>query len=427
MNAGTTSPGITIGRLDVRWRVDAELREADRARLDGLVRELCDGPLEDALTDTPGSHPAEVCIRRLVVPTHRVRWDSADAELISGWATAIGRAVHATTVPDGNVVRFASRAHAQADLIASVLTGDRERIWAWQLLGLWPAGNWPDAEAVSRTVAAAVGERPGALVALVIAAARTGQLGRFTEYLGPAALAEFTGRAWLAAGGGMRPRPQAAGQRSAGDALLVGRLVALLNHRSEIIASALRLPRPAGRSGPLVWFRARPPPPGRPPPRRASASAPGRTPSASRRRQPPLRVSRRVPVIGPVGPAGRVAGRARGARGRAGDGGAPGRVDGGLRDSARTAAPLRQTSPRPQSAITGASYPQSARSPGATHRARVAQSPGPDAETTDVEAHAPTLVDDGAAPIPPSAAPPRSGAACSSCCRSSQSSVSRRP
>ena len=264
MNAGTTSPGITIGRLDVRWRVDAELREADRARLDGLVRGLCDGPLEDALTDTPGSHPAEVCIRRLVVPTHRVRWDSTDAELISGWATAIGRAVHATTVPDGNVVRFASRAHAQADLIASVLTGDRERIWAWQLLGLWPAGNWPDAEAVSHTVATAVDERPGALVALVIAVARAGQLGRFVEYVGLAALTEFARRAWRAAGGRAGPAPAADGQAGPGDAFA----------------------RPAGRPGCGGTRRSsRPHGSGPAAPGRSARTAPGQPTSP---RQPPL-------------------------------------------------------------------------------------------------------------------------------------------
>ncbi len=176
----------------------------------------------------------------MAVPTHRARWDSTDAELVAGWAKAIGHAVRATAIPGGDVVRFASRAHARADLIVSVLAGDRERTWAWQLLGLWPAGNWPDAEAVSRTVAAAVGEQPGALVALVIAAARAAQLGRFIDYVGPPALAEFTWRAWLAAGGSARPR--AAGQDGAGDAALTDRLVALLHQRSEIIASALRLP-----------------------------------------------------------------------------------------------------------------------------------------------------------------------------------------
>jgi hypothetical protein len=242
MNAGTVSSGMTIGRLTVRWRVDAELRDADRGRLDGLVRELCDGPLEDALTDTPGGHPAEVCIRRVVVPPHRVRWDCVDAELVSGWAQAIGHAVRGTMIPGGDMVRFASRSHAQADLIVSVLAGDRERLWAWQLLGLWPAGTWTDAEAVSSTVAAAVDERPGAMVALVVAAARAGQLGRFVEYVGPDALAGFTRRIWLAAGGTLPPSSWAAAQDGATDAALAGRLAALLRQRSEIIACALRLP-----------------------------------------------------------------------------------------------------------------------------------------------------------------------------------------
>jgi hypothetical protein len=241
MNAGTVSSGMTISRLTVRWRVDAELRDADRGRLDGLVRGLCDGPLEDALMDTSGGHPAEVCVRRVVVPAHRVRWDCADADLVSGWAQAIGHAVRGSMIPGGDVVRFASRSHAQADLIVSVLAGDRERLWAWQLLGLWPAAA-TDAEAVSSTVAAAVDERPGALVALVVAAARAGQLGRFVEYVGPDALAGFTRRLWLAAGGTLPPDPRATAPDGAADAALAGRLAALLRQRSEIIAYALRLP-----------------------------------------------------------------------------------------------------------------------------------------------------------------------------------------
>jgi hypothetical protein len=254
---------IVIGRLQMRWRTDAELREADRARLDGLVRELCDGPLEDALTDIPGGQAAEVCIRRVVVPPHHARWGTADAELLAGWAGAIGRAVRATTGPGGDVVRFASRAHAQADLVASVLAGDRERIWAWRLLGLWPAGNWTDAEAVSGTVATAVAERPGALVALAVAAARAARLGRFTDYLGSAALAEFTRRAWRAAGGTDGPRSRAGGQAGFAETAVTGRLAALLRQRSQIVACTLarppaRLAAPAGPddAGPAVSSRA---------------------------------------------------------------------------------------------------------------------------------------------------------------------------
>ena len=237
MNAASAPSGIVIGQLKVRWMVDAELREADRARLDRLVRGLCDGPLEDTLHDTADGHPAEVCVRRVVVPSYRTRWDCTDAELVSGWAGAIGRAVSASTVPGRDVVRFASRAHAQADLIVSVLTGDRERVWAWRLLGLWPAGNWPDAEAVARTVAAAVDERPGALVALAVAAARAGQLGRFTDYLGLAALTEYTRHAWRAAGGRAGPAPAADGQAGPGDAFAV-RLAALVRRHSQIVTSA---------------------------------------------------------------------------------------------------------------------------------------------------------------------------------------------
>ena len=250
MNAGTAPSGIVIGQLTVRWQVDAELPEGSRARLGSLVSALCDGPLEDVLADAAGARHAEVCVRRVVVPAHHARWDCTDAELVSGWADAIGHAVRGTAVPGADVVRFASRAHARADLITSVLGGDRARVWAWRLLGLWPAGTWSDAEAVSRTVAAAADERPGALVALVIAAARAGQLGRFIECLGPAALAGLTHRAWLAASGTtrLRRRRPAGGEpaspRDAADATLIVRLVALLCQRSEILARTAGLPAP---------------------------------------------------------------------------------------------------------------------------------------------------------------------------------------
>ena len=403
MNAGTTSPGITIGRLDVGWRVDAELREADRARLDGLIRELCDGPLEDALTDLPGSHPAEVCIRRLVVPTHRVRWDSADAELISEWAKAIGRAVHATTIPDGNVVRFASRAHAQADLIASVLTGDRERLWAWQLLGLWAGENWPDAEAVSHTVAAAVGEWPGTLVALVMAAARAGQLGRFIEYVGPDALTEYARRAWLAAGGTMRSRPSP-GQDAAANAALADRLVTLLHERSDIVVSALRLPvarlagparphgsGPATAPGPAASGNATDP---------GNATAPGPAAASRSPVQPgPLAESLAALALLEVEPAMAVH---------------PGAW---IAVSATARALLSATAhePGPQPATPDAA-PAPGHPPGGVTAAPARSairpqslrpeplSPRPGAGTPGVKAQAPPLSDGGAAPVPPSTA-----------------------
>jgi hypothetical protein len=395
MNAGAVSSGITIGRLDVRWRVDAELRETDRARLDGLVRELCDGPLEDALTDTPGGTPAEVCIRRLVVPAHSVRWDSSDAELISGWAKVIGHAVRVTAAPGGDIVRFASRAHARADLIASVLTGDCERLWAWQLLGLWATENWPDAEAVSHTVAVAVGERPGTLVALVIAAARAGQLGRFIEYVGPGALTEFARRAWLAAGGTLGPRPPAVGQDRAADAALVDRLVALLHQRSEIIASSLSLPAarlaaPARSHGSGSAAA----------PGNATATAPGPAAASRSPVQPgPLAESLAALALLEVEPA------------------MAAHPDAWTAVSATAGALLSATAdePRPQPATPDAApapdHPPGEATASPTWSAIRPQSPRPepvpprpDAGTPCVKAQAPRLSDGGAAPVPPSTA-----------------------
>lgn len=260
MTAGPVPAGIEIGQLTVRWMVGSEIGDVDRARLDGLVRELCRGPLDDALADALDGHPAAVCLRRVAVPPHHVRWGSGDAELVSGWADAIGRAVRAGMISGDDVVCFASRAHAQADLVVSVLAGNRQRAWAWRLLGLWPAGDWPDAEAVACTVAAAAAERSGALVALAVAAARSATLGRFAECLGRAALAGYTRQAWLAAGGSVRPRPAVRRHADPGETI-VGRLAALVRQRSQIVASALCLPAaclagPAGSGPTASGFRA---------------------------------------------------------------------------------------------------------------------------------------------------------------------------
>jgi hypothetical protein len=247
MSIGLSSE-VDIGRFDVGWRVDADLDAGSRSRLDDLVRDLQGGPLQAALSGVSGWRTTEICVRRIVVPPHHTRWECADTELVSQWAGVIGHAVRAAVLGTGDeVVRFTSRTHARADLVVSVLRGDRERAWAWQLLGLWPEAGWSDSEAVLRTVTDSVVGQPGALVGLAVAAARAGKLERFIACIGEDALAEHTLRAWSSAGGAGK-EPGSTGSRTAPwsgggveESSVVARLAAVVHKHSEILEQGRRL------------------------------------------------------------------------------------------------------------------------------------------------------------------------------------------
>jgi hypothetical protein len=234
---------LTVGQLAVGWRVDAALDDAGRSRVDELSAGLAGPALEDALDGVPGHLRAEVCVRRVVVPAVRVRWEADDTDLVAAVAGAIGRAVAGAAGRAGGaagpagteVVRYPARAAARTDLVLSVLAGNREREWAWRLLGLWPAGEWPAAEAVSRTVGDAVAAEPSALVGLAVAAARAGVLGGLVGCLGPAGLAAAARRAWHAAGGA---EPVAAVDPASAAAVAAVRLAAVVRRRSTIVAAA---------------------------------------------------------------------------------------------------------------------------------------------------------------------------------------------
>jgi hypothetical protein len=200
----------TVGRLAVTWRPDADPDPAGRARLDGLVRALVNDGWPDGLGDA-ADRDLQVCVRRVVLPTHRMRWDADDSQLVGAWARVIERGVAEAVAAGGaEMVRYGSRTHARQDLVTALLRGERERVWAWRLLGLWPGGAVPDtgpgsepADAdVLRPVLGALGrDDPAAIVGLLVAVAGAGLLARLVATAGAELIVELVGAAWREAGG----------------------------------------------------------------------------------------------------------------------------------------------------------------------------------------------------------------------------------
>ena len=242
----TARTDLVVGRLAVGWRVDAAPDAAGLSRMDGLLAELAGTSLQEALEGVPGHRGTEVCVRRVDVPAVRVRWQGGDAEVVAAVAGAIARAVAGATAGTGtDVVRYPWRAAARTDLVLSVLAGNRDREWAWRLLGLWPAAGWSTVDAVTRTVGAAVAAGPGTLVGLAVAAARADVLGRFMECLGPATLAALAQRAWSSAGGAEPGEPGRRGSSGEPGGVAAVRLATLVQQRSRIVAGTVSV---AGRA-----------------------------------------------------------------------------------------------------------------------------------------------------------------------------------
>jgi hypothetical protein len=192
----------TVGRLAVTWRPDTDPGPTERARLDRLTGALADGGLPDGLGSAP-DRDVRVCVRRIALPRHRMRWDAPDDQLVSGWARVVEQAV-ADAVADGgpDVVRYRSRTQARQDLVTSLLRSDRDRTWAWQLLDLWPTEVPQDDAAVLRAVLLELGrEEPVAVVGLLVAVTTAGLLPRFARTAGEELLVALVAEAWRAAGG----------------------------------------------------------------------------------------------------------------------------------------------------------------------------------------------------------------------------------
>ena len=161
--------GISIGRLDVGWRVEADPGAVGRARLDGLTGALSEGALEQLVESSAalqGLRHEEICIRRVVAKPFRTSWAEPDSELVGGWAKAISDAIAEASQGRGaDVLRYASRHQAAVDLVVSLVNGDRQREWAWSMLGLPSPSGSSAPDAVREVVARCGAGRPGELPA----------------------------------------------------------------------------------------------------------------------------------------------------------------------------------------------------------------------------------------------------------------------
>ena len=258
---------VDLAHLHVDWTLDAQPESEPRHRLDALVGDLRDQALEDALAavDDPGL----TCIRVVEVAPVIVRWTASDRDLVSTWATAIGRAVADArdSATAESMVHYPSRVAILLDVVISLLAGDPARRWAWDLAGVGPgaastsaatrhrvrvAGSGgrqgttssrspePTAQDVVDAAFALAEEAPHAVPALVVDVARRRLLGAMVDALGGGALAALATRAvgWLSSPAvtGADDTDLPVGAPAATVAAALARLV---RERSEVLAAAV--------------------------------------------------------------------------------------------------------------------------------------------------------------------------------------------
>ncbi len=175
---------LRVRRLRAHYRL-ASADDGARERLDRVLRSVVSEALGAAVERAGIPAHEEVCIRRVSVPA-KLRLGKTDAALADEWSRAMALAIRSTIDRGGpDVVRYPTRAHAVADVVAGVADGDLRRAWAWRQLGLWSLG---ESEAPSTAASAAVRaltEEPRALPALLAAAARSGALARLAPRWAP--------------------------------------------------------------------------------------------------------------------------------------------------------------------------------------------------------------------------------------------------
>ncbi len=187
---------LNVDRLRARYRVAAG--SAEHRRLDDLLRVVVDDALERSLERAGVDIAAgEVCVRELHAPVQLDLVRDGDAALAEAWADAIAAQLATRLTTGGaDVVHYGSRRHALADIAASVAAGSVERAWAWQALGIWPAGE----PAPGRALAAALLDEPDAIAPVLARVGRDGRLPALAARLDPARWSELAIAALVAAG-----------------------------------------------------------------------------------------------------------------------------------------------------------------------------------------------------------------------------------
>ncbi len=129
---------VRIRQLEAHYHLRTQGAD-QRARIDGILRQVVQDTLEHAL-DRVGFSPLDlVCIRRLHVPVH-LRLSQPDRDLAACWSLELASAIQRASERDEPewMVRYRSIVEALADLAFRVGSGDVRRSWAWAQLDLTP-------------------------------------------------------------------------------------------------------------------------------------------------------------------------------------------------------------------------------------------------------------------------------------------------
>lgn len=160
---------LRVRSMRARYRMTAA-QLPSKARLDRILRRMLDDVLQESLAGR-GIGPHEwVCIQRLETFV-QLRLDQDDESVAALWGESIARAVALVSQsPPGAVIRFHSTEHALVDLAISSARGSFSRVWAWRAVGLWRSAL-ANADVGARELAAALTQRPTAIVAVLRAVA----------------------------------------------------------------------------------------------------------------------------------------------------------------------------------------------------------------------------------------------------------------
>ena len=161
---------LRIARLRKRYRLPHGDADA-RTRIDDVIASaLHDGVLDAAVDRVTDGDREEVCVRRLAITT-RLRAGDDDERNAAAWSIAVSDALQAALRDGHDVVRYGSRHHAVADMVARAPLGTVERAWAWRQLGLWTNGEAPTQREAANEVLAMLTREPRTAVATLHATA----------------------------------------------------------------------------------------------------------------------------------------------------------------------------------------------------------------------------------------------------------------
>jgi hypothetical protein len=137
---------VRIKKFETHYRLPQSVWR-ERRKLEEVRAAVLEEALQLALERAGVLDDGELCIRQIYAPI-RLRVTNSEAEMAMQWSLALAAEIE-RAIRDGramNVVVYCSRRQALLELAINVARGDFSRAWAWRQLGLWQAGEQPDAD-----------------------------------------------------------------------------------------------------------------------------------------------------------------------------------------------------------------------------------------------------------------------------------------